>query len=239
MKENIHPKYYPEARVVCACGNTWTTGATVPEIKVDVCSACHPFYTGEQRIVDTAGQVDRFMKRLERTADTIEQVKAQQDVLKRAVQESRIARSRGDTLAQPAKPAKRSLTDIEGIGEVYARKLKDAGVPTPEALLQKGATPMGRQEIAEKSGISGKLIVEWVNHVDLLRVKGVTPDWAELLEAAGVDTVPELAQRAAENLLTKLVEVNQLKNLARSLPTLSQVQGWIEQAKALPRVITY
>ncbi len=96
MKPKIHPKYYPEARVVCACGNAWVTGATVPEIKVDVCSACHPFYTGEQRIVDTAGQVDRFMKRLERTADTIEQVKSQQEEQKRAVQAARLARRRGD-----------------------------------------------------------------------------------------------------------------------------------------------
>jgi hypothetical protein len=150
-----------------------------------------------------------------------------------------MARLRGDTGAQPAKPAKRGLTDIEGIGEVYARKLKDAGVPTLEVLLQKGATPKGRQEIAEKSGIAGKLVLEWVNHVDLLRVKCISTDWADLLEAAGVDTVPELAQRSAENLMTKLVEVNQEKNLVRALPTLSQVEGWIEQAKQLPRVITY
>ena len=240
MKEKIHPKYYPEARVICACGNTWTTGATVPELKVDVCSACHPFYTGEQRIVDTAGQVDRFMKRLERTADTIEQVKTQQDIIKRTTQESRMARLRGDAPGQPAKQApKRNLTDIEGIGDVYARKLKDAGIPTPEALLQKGSTPKGRQEIAEKSGISGKLILEWINQVDLLRVKGISTDWADLLEAAGVDSVPELAQRAPENLLNKLIEVNQQKNLTRQLPTLAQVEGWTEHAKGLPRVVTY
>jgi large subunit ribosomal protein L31 len=67
MRKNIHPKYYPEAKVVCACGNTWTTGSTKPEIRADVCSACHPFYTGEQRIVDTAGQVDRFIRRLTRS----------------------------------------------------------------------------------------------------------------------------------------------------------------------------
>lgn len=64
MREKIHPTWYPEATVICACGNTWTTGSTVPEIRTDVCSACHPFYTGEQRIVDTEGQVDRFMARL-------------------------------------------------------------------------------------------------------------------------------------------------------------------------------
>jgi len=66
MKEGIHPTYYPEATVVCSCGNTWTTGSTQEHIRTDVCSQCHPFYTGEQRIVDTAGQVDRFMKRLNR-----------------------------------------------------------------------------------------------------------------------------------------------------------------------------
>jgi large subunit ribosomal protein L31 len=66
MKEGIHPKYYPNATVMCSCGNTWTTGSTVEVIRTDVCSACHPFFTGEQRIVDTAGQVDRYQKRLER-----------------------------------------------------------------------------------------------------------------------------------------------------------------------------
>ncbi len=96
MKANIHPKYYEEARVICACGTSWTTGATVPELKVDVCSSCHPFYTGEQRIVDTTGQVDRFMKRLERSADTIEQVRTQQEVQKKTVQEERVAKRRGD-----------------------------------------------------------------------------------------------------------------------------------------------
>ena len=96
MKEKIHPKYYPEAPIICACGNSWSTGATVPQIKVDICSACHPFYTGEQRIVDTAGQVDRFMKRLERTADTVDTVKAQQDELKRKQHEALVAKRRGD-----------------------------------------------------------------------------------------------------------------------------------------------
>jgi large subunit ribosomal protein L31 len=96
MKPKIHPKYYPEARVTCACGNAWTTGSTVPEMRVDLCSACHPFYTGQQRIVDTAGQVDRFMKRLERSADTIEQVRTQQDTQRRTVETQRVARRRGD-----------------------------------------------------------------------------------------------------------------------------------------------
>ena len=96
MKAKIHPKYYPSARIICACGNTFTVGSTSPELKIDICSACHPFYTGEQRIIDTAGQVDRFMKRLERTADTVDQIKALQDAQKRAMQQQRIAKRRGD-----------------------------------------------------------------------------------------------------------------------------------------------
>ena len=96
MKPKIHPKYYPDAKIICACGNTYTTGSTSPELKVDICSQCHPFYTGEQRIVDTAGQVDRFMKRLERTADTVDTIRSQQELQKRALQEQRLAKRRGD-----------------------------------------------------------------------------------------------------------------------------------------------
>lgn len=96
MKAKIHPKYYVDARIICACGNTFTVGSTSPELKIDICSACHPFYTGEQRIVDTAGQVDRFMKRLERTADTVDQIKALQDAQRRTLQQQRIAKRRGD-----------------------------------------------------------------------------------------------------------------------------------------------
>jgi large subunit ribosomal protein L31 len=78
MREKIHPKYYPEATVICACGNTWKVGSTKETLRTDLCSKCHPFYTGEQRIVDTAGQVDRFMRRLERRTEVI----AQQEVLR-------------------------------------------------------------------------------------------------------------------------------------------------------------
>jgi len=69
MKKDIHPQYYPQAKVVCACGNTWITGSTQEVIHTDVCSACHPFFTGEQRIVDTEGHVERFMRRLERSRE--------------------------------------------------------------------------------------------------------------------------------------------------------------------------
>lgn len=131
------------------------------------------------------------------------------------------------------------LIDVEGIGEVFAGKLKAAGVANTEALLKMGATPKGRQEIAEKSGISEKLVLEWVNHVDLFRIKGVAEEYADLLEEAGVDTVPELAQRNPAHLLEKMTAVNAEKKLVRRLPVLSQVQDWVEQAKNLPRILTY
>jgi predicted flap endonuclease-1-like 5' DNA nuclease len=131
------------------------------------------------------------------------------------------------------------LSKVEGIGEVYAQKLRATGITTTQALLEKGASPQGRTEIAEKTGISERLILEWVNHVDLFRIKGVGEEYSDLLEEAGVDTVPELAQRNPEHLHQNLVAVNQEKKLVRQLPTRSQVSDWIEQAKRLPRVITY
>jgi predicted flap endonuclease-1-like 5' DNA nuclease len=131
------------------------------------------------------------------------------------------------------------LTYVEGIGGTYAAKLIEAGIRTAEALLKIGATPKGRKEIAEKSGISEKLILEWVNHVDLFRIKGVGEEYADLLEEAGVDTVVELAQRKAENLLAKMQEVNKEKKLVRQLPVLAQVSSWVEQAKKMERAIHY
>ena len=95
MKENIHPTYYPNARVICSCGNTWMTGSTVEEIRTDVCSVCHPFYTGEQRIVDTAGQVERFMKRLERRQSESARRELDTRVRKEADEAARRARARG------------------------------------------------------------------------------------------------------------------------------------------------
>jgi predicted flap endonuclease-1-like 5' DNA nuclease len=131
------------------------------------------------------------------------------------------------------------LIDVEGIGPVYAQKLKAVGIATTNVLLQQGATPKGRKSIAEKSGISDALILTWVNHVDLFRIQGVGEEYADLLEQAGVDTVVELTQRKAENLFEKMGQVNEQKRLVRRLPTLAQVKGWIEQAKKLPRAVSY
>ena len=131
------------------------------------------------------------------------------------------------------------LSILEGIGNVYAGKLSEAGIKSTNALLSMGATPQDRKEIAKNSGVSNALILEWVNHIDLFRIKGVFEEYADLLNEAGVDTVPELAQRNPENLYNKLVEVNLEKNLVRQLPGKSQVANWIAQAKQLPRVIFY
>ncbi len=131
------------------------------------------------------------------------------------------------------------LVDIEGVGEALAQKLKEAGVGSQEALLTAGATAKGRKELAEKAGIAEKQILAWVNRVDLARIKGVGEEYSDLLEAAGVDTVPELAQRKPENLYQKLVEVNGAKKVVRQLPTEAQVSDWVAQAKGLARVVTY
>jgi predicted flap endonuclease-1-like 5' DNA nuclease len=131
------------------------------------------------------------------------------------------------------------LVDIEGVGESYAEKLKAAGVRSIEGLLKKGSTPQGRQKISELSGTSDTLILKWVNHADLFRIRGVAGEYAELLEAAGVDTVVELAHRNAENLHAKLVETNLARKLVRRIPTASQVANWITQANELPRAVEY
>ncbi len=131
------------------------------------------------------------------------------------------------------------LEYIEGIGDVYAAKLREAGVKSINDLLKKGSTPKGRQDLADSSDISRKLILTWVNHADLQRIKGIGAQYSELLEAAGVDTVVELAARNAENLHQKMLETNAEKKLVRRPPAFSFVQSWVEQAKALPRVIEY
>ena len=131
------------------------------------------------------------------------------------------------------------VIDIEGVGGVYAEKLNAAGIVTAAQLLDKFATPAGRKALEEETEISGKLILRWCNHADLFRVKGVGPQFAELLEAAGVDTVKELAHRKAENLAAKMLEVNAEKKLVRRVPVVVEVQKMVDYAKELPGVLTY
>ena len=131
------------------------------------------------------------------------------------------------------------ILDIEGIGSAYAQKLTVEGITTTDALLDAGATPKGREELSEKTGIAERLILEWVNLADLFRIKGVGEEYSDLLEEAGVDTVAELRRRNAENLHAKILEVNEAKQLVRRPPALNVVQNWIEQAKSLPRKVEY
>ncbi len=131
------------------------------------------------------------------------------------------------------------LTTIEGIGEVYESKFIEVGIKSVEALLEAGATKKGRIDLAEKTGISEKLVLKFVNHADLFRIKGIGGEYAELLEAAGVDTVVELAGRRPDNLTVKLAEVNEEKKLVRRVPVVKDVEKWVEQAKELPRAVFY
>jgi|TARA_R110002096_G_scaffold239519_7_gene431336 predicted flap endonuclease-1-like 5' DNA nuclease len=132
-----------------------------------------------------------------------------------------------------------SISKIEGIGPVNKEKLSAAGIVTVENLLEKGAGKSGRKEIAAASGIDEKVILNWVNMADLFRIKGIASQFAELLKAAGVDTVKELRTRNAENLHQALIATNEAKNLTNAVPALSKVTDFIEQAKNLDPVVTH
>lgn len=132
-----------------------------------------------------------------------------------------------------------SIEKIEGIGPKYAKDLAKIGIKTTGALLKKGATPKGRKQLEEKTGIGHKLILEWVNLADLFRIKGIGEEYSDLLEEAGVDTVVELAKRNVGNLYTKILEVNNKKKLVRRPPSEGMVDDWVSQAKKLPRVVKY
>src|SRR5688572_31546350 len=141
--------------------------------------------------------------------------------------------------AEKPKAAKGKLTSIQGIAEATEKKLNSAGVTSVDDLLEKGATPKGREELAAKSGLGAAQILKFVNYADLFRIKGIAGQTSELLETAGVNTVAELAQRNPANLAAKLKEVNDEKKLTGKVPTEKQVAEWIEAAKALPKKVTY
>ena len=130
------------------------------------------------------------------------------------------------------------IIEVEGIGPAYAEKLQAAGIKTTDDYLEKCATPAGRKALAEETGISPKLILTWANHSDLFRINGIAGQFAELLEAAGVDTVKEFRHRVAANLQPKLVEVNEEKNLCNRVPSVSELEKMIAQAKDLPVIFT-
>lgn len=132
-----------------------------------------------------------------------------------------------------------NIKEIEGIGPTFGEKLETAGVNTVEKLLEKGATPTGRKELAETTGISIDKILDWTNMADLTRVNGVGGEFAELLKATGVDTIKELRTRNAANLHEALVKTNEEKKLTRVVPGLEKVTDFIEQAKTIDPKITY
>ena len=131
------------------------------------------------------------------------------------------------------------IEEIEGIGEKLGAKLREAGINSTDKLLAGTQTRTQRKNLAETTGISEKLILKFANMADLFRINGIGQEFSELLEAAGVDTVPELAMRNAENLMKKMEEVNAVKKLTRRTPSLKEVEKWVEEAKFLPRVLEY
>lgn len=131
------------------------------------------------------------------------------------------------------------IEDVEGIGPVMGEKMREAGIKDTDTLLQNVRTPAQRKQLAEKTEISAKLILRFANMVDLYRINGVGSEYSELLEAAGVDTVPELAQRNAANLAKAMAEVNEEKNLTRRVPSETEVAKWVAHAKELPRMLEY
>jgi predicted flap endonuclease-1-like 5' DNA nuclease len=131
------------------------------------------------------------------------------------------------------------IEDVEGIGPVYGAKLREAGIASTEALLETAGPAAGRKKLAEVTGISPTLILSWTNHADLCRISGVGSEYADLLEASGVDSCAELAQRNAANLTATMAEANAARNFVRRLPDEAAVIGWIAQAKDLPKVVTH
>jgi hypothetical protein len=174
-----------------------------------------------ETVGEVAGEADVFIVE---TAEEVDQVLSDM-----------VARSDPQEMSKFKNP----LEYVEGVDPAIADKFRSIDIHTPLDLLKMGAFPKGRNEIAQRTGIDRHLILEWVNEVDLYRIKGVGAEYARLLEASQVDTVVELAQRNPVHLADKMTSVNTEKSLVRRLPTLAQVEDWVNQAKRLPRVVTY
>jgi predicted flap endonuclease-1-like 5' DNA nuclease len=132
-----------------------------------------------------------------------------------------------------------NIDEIEGISTTYGKKLSAVGVGTVEVLLEKGGRRLSREKLAEATGISEKLILEWVNRADLMRIKGVGSEYSDLLEAAGVDSCLELSHRVPVNLHKKMEEINDARKLVRRLPTETEVTQWVAIAKSMPKVVEH
>ncbi|MCW5609530.1 MAG: DUF4332 domain-containing protein [Rubrivivax sp.] len=135
--------------------------------------------------------------------------------------------------------ANQKIQDIEGIGPVTGDKLRAAGITDTDTLLARATTRAARKVLAEATGLTEAQVLKFANMADLYRVKGIGSEFAQLLEAAGVDSVPELARRAAANLAAAMAQLNEQKKLVRRVPAETEVAGWIEHAKTLPRALEY
>ncbi|MCA9754900.1 MAG: DUF4332 domain-containing protein [Candidatus Eisenbacteria bacterium] len=131
------------------------------------------------------------------------------------------------------------IEEIEGIGPAYGEKLTAAGIKTTDDLLTNCGSESGRKKTATSTGLSEGQLLKWANMADMMRIKGIGPQFAELLEASGVDTVKELRTRNAENLATKMAEVNEVKNLTNAVPAMATITGWIDQAKTMDPKISH
>ncbi|HEX5165449.1 MAG TPA: DUF4332 domain-containing protein [Thermomicrobiales bacterium] len=131
------------------------------------------------------------------------------------------------------------LIEIEGIGPAHAARLEGVGVTSIESLLKTAGSAAGRKQLAAKADIDESKLLEWVNHADLMRIKGVGSEFSDLLEAAGVDSVPELANRNPDNLHAKMLETNEAKKLVRRVPTLEETRRWVTEAKTMDRAVTH
>ena len=131
------------------------------------------------------------------------------------------------------------IDEIEGIGPSYAKKLAKVKITNTDHFLKLCCDKKGRKQIAEQSDIRERLILNWANKADLMRVNGVGSQYSELLEAAGVDTVKELRNRNADNLAKKMTEVNEAKNLCNACPSVKDVQKWIDESKGMTPLITH
>lgn len=131
------------------------------------------------------------------------------------------------------------IEDIEGIGPAYAEKLATVGIKNTDAFLTHCADRKGRKRVAKDADLSEKHLLKWANLADLMRISGIGPQFSELLEAAGVDTVKELRNRNAENLAAKMKEVQQEKKLTRTAPGVSTVSRWVARAKEMDPVISH
>jgi len=184
-----------------------------------------------------AGQVSR-MEMLEEEAP-VEAIEEMPEPALEEMPEEQVDEPVEEVLASPGRQRLIKIETIEGVGAVYAAKLAEVGIVTTEDLLNSAGTRKGRQDLAETIGISGKLILKWVNRADLMRVPGIGEEYSDLLEAGGVDTVKELRNRKAENLYKTLTQVNDEKSLVRRPPYLSEVEAWIAAAKQIEPRVSY